>query len=109
KKMAYINTETLRGLEIGTFSWMASQILADAGQLPEDTDESYLQRVMQLVQPKVNGLDSLADYVAYFFNDAFPVDAKVTERLQKKGELSTLLEQLQSTLEPVQDWSEAEL
>ena len=109
KKMAYINTETLRGLEIGTFSWMASQILADAGQLPEDTDESYLQRVMQLVQPKVNGLDSLADYVTYFFNDAFPVDAKVTERLQKKGELSTLLEQLQSTLQPVQDWSEGEL
>lgn len=109
KKMAFVNTETLRSLELGTFSWMASQALAQAGILADKVDEDYLQAVMQLVQPKVNGLDTLADYVGYFFNDTFVYDEKVTERLKKKGNLVELLEQAKAALESAENWTEGDI
>ena len=107
--MAFVNTETLRSLELGTFSWMASQALAQAGILADKVDEDYLQAVMQLVQPKVNGLDTLADYVGYFFNDTFVYDEKVTERLKKKGNLVELLEQAKAALESAENWTEGDI
>jgi glutamyl-tRNA synthetase len=109
KKMAFINTETLRGLEVGTFSWLASQVLAQAGVLPEATDESYLQQVMALVQPKVSGLDALPSYVAYFFNDTFARDEKVLERIRQKGDPVQLLSELEAALRDVSIWDESNL
>ena len=105
KKMAFINMETLRGLEIGTFSWMASQVLSEAGLIKAGADENYLQRVMELVQPKVNGLDSLAEYVNYFFTEDFQYDEKTTQRLEKKGDAATLLVQVKETLSVLETWS----
>ncbi len=104
KKMAFINMETLRGLEIGTFSWMASQALANAGVIKGGVDEDYLQTVMQLAQPKVNGLDTIADYVGYFFTEDFSYDEKTTGRLQKKGNPVELLGQVKTALASVDDW-----
>jgi glutamyl-tRNA synthetase len=109
KKMAFINTETLRGLEVGTFSWMASQVLVQAGVLPDGTDESYLQQVMALVQPKVSGLDALPSYVAYFFNDTFERDAKVLERIRQKADPTQLFAELSTALSAVSSWDEGSL
>jgi len=109
KKMAFVNTETLRQLEIGTFTWLSSQILSEAGVISSDIDETYLQKVMQLVQPKVNGLDTLSEYVGYFFNDSFSYDAAVTERLRKKGNPVELLNQAKSALEAVSTWEESSI
>lgn len=105
KKMSFINTETLRSLEIGTFSWMASQSLSEAGVIKDGLDEDYFQKVMQLVQPKVSGLDSLADYVRYFFEDSFEYDTKTTQRLEKKGGSAELLTQVKEALAGIDTWT----
>jgi glutamyl-tRNA synthetase len=106
KKMAFINTEHLRILPAETFTWIASPLLSEKGILGEETDENYLQQVMKLVQPKISSLDTLSDFVGYFFTEDFPYDKKVTERLTKKGNPTLLLNQALETLEKVTDWAE---
>lgn len=109
KKMAFINTEHLRALPIETFTWIVSPILSEKGVLNENSDENYLQKVMQLAQPKVSSLDTLADYVGYFFTENFPYESKVTDRLTKKGDPSEKLTQAIETLEKVSDWCESSI
>ncbi|MCG8528230.1 MAG: glutamate--tRNA ligase [Opitutales bacterium] len=106
KKMAFINTEHLRQLPLETFSWMASPVLNEAGLIDEDTDEDYFQKVMMLAQPKVNSLDTLAEYVGYFFDDDFAYDEKVTAKLSKKGNPAEKVAEAKEALEGLENWTE---
>lgn len=105
KKMAYINTEHLRGLPIGSFTWLARPILERAGVPLDGCGEDYLQAVMELARAKVTGLETLPDYVGYFFADEVVADPKVTEKLMKKGDLALRLAELEQALSAVTDWS----
>lgn len=103
KKMAFINTEHLRVLPLDAFLEVAKSQLQDTDGL---ADQDYLKQVMRLVQPKVSSLDTLADYVSYFFANDFTIDDKVTQRLLKKGEPAVLLQQALDMLNTVSDWQE---
>ena len=106
KKMAFVNTEHLRALPADVFMEIAEPLLREQGLAGRIEDQDYLKQVIRLVQPKVNSLDTLADYASYFFNDDFAIDDKVTQRLVKKGEPGVLLQQALDTLNQVVDWQE---
>lgn len=85
KKMAHINFGHLKALPLETYAWHATPVLVEAGFVDESTDEDYIQKVLHLCQEKVNALENLAKFSAYFFTEAFEVDAKVEAKLNKKG------------------------
>lgn len=109
KKMAFINTGHLRALPLETFTWIASPLLSGNGIITDEIDEDYLQQVMTLVQPKVNSLDTLSDFVRYFFIEDFPYDEKTTHRLTKKGDPAVKLKQALEALEKTTDWTESSI
>lgn len=86
KKMAHLNFEHLKRLPVETYAWHARPVLTEAGVIEEDADEDYLQRVLALCQEKVDALENLAGFCAYFFTDTFPQDEKTGTKLSKKAD-----------------------
>lgn len=99
QKLGALNAEYLRELEIGSFTFLVRPLLAQAGVIPEDQDEDYLQAVLKLAQPKARSLEDLPDYVAYFFQDDYPMDEKTGQKIIKKGEPRALMAEVLPLLE----------
>ena len=85
KKMAHINFAHLKALPPETYAWHATPVLVEAGLVDETTDEDYIQKVLRICQDKVNALENLPGFVAYFFTSAFAVDPKTEAKLNQKG------------------------
>jgi glutamyl-tRNA synthetase len=83
RKLSSMNTAYLRELPIESFCWLARPILNQAGIITEEADEDYLQKVLALCQPKARSLETLAEFVAYFFIDQYPIDAKAEKKIQR--------------------------
>jgi glutamyl-tRNA synthetase len=111
RKMAFVNTEHLRALAPETFAWIAGPVMEAKGLRGENIEENYYQKVLQLFQPKVSGLESLPDQAIYCFTDTFPFDPSTTEKLRKKGEAATRIREALQALEtiPEGDWTEGSL
>jgi len=107
KKMAHINTEYLRGLPLETFAWIARPDLDEAGVVPEDTDEDYLQAVLGLCQEKVRSFPELPAYIGYFFKDDFEYTEKAHKKVFRKGDPPARVHELLAALESLEDFSEA--
>ncbi|MCC5841091.1 MAG: glutamate--tRNA ligase [Opitutales bacterium] len=105
KKMAHINFEHLKALPIESYAWCARPVLTESGVLPESADETQLQQVLSLCQPKVDNLENLPSFSRYFFSDDYPEDPSVRERLLKKGEPKQLLDELIPALEELEPWT----
>ncbi len=99
QKLAALNAEYLRELEIGSFTFLVRPILAAKGVITEDEDEDYLQAVLKLAQPKARSLEDLPEYVDYFFQDDYPVDGKVAEKIAKKADPKSLVAEMLPVLE----------
>ena len=69
KKLAALNTEYLRELNIASFTFLARPFLQSAGVIDEEVDEDYLQSVFKLCQPKTRSLETLSELCHYFFTD----------------------------------------
>jgi glutamyl-tRNA synthetase len=99
KKLAALNSEYLKELSIETLTQLALPELEEAGCVTDQTDREYLHSVLRLVQPKIKSLDTLADYVGYFFQERYEEDAKALVRIQKAGNAKELLAELIIVLE----------
>lgn len=91
KKLAALNTEYLRELNLESFAFLARPILAQAGVVEEDEDEDYLQSVLKLCQEKARSLDELPEFCRYFFKDDYTMDPAVGQRISKKSDPKELL------------------
>ncbi|MEM7792090.1 MAG: glutamate--tRNA ligase family protein [Verrucomicrobiota bacterium] len=109
RKLAALNADYLRELNIESFSFLARPILADAGVITEEENEDYLQAVLKLCQPKVRSLEDLPEYVGYFFKDNFAFDEKTGAKLVKKGDPKKVLAEILPILESVNNLSATEL
>lgn len=99
QKLAALNSEYLRELEIGSFTFLVRPILAEAGVVAEDEDEDYLQAVLTLAQPKARSLEDLPEYVAYFFKEDYSLDEKVAGKIAKKADPKVLIAEILPVLE----------
>lgn len=99
KKLAALNTEYLRELPIGNFTWMARPALHAAGLIGDDTEEDYLQRVLYLCQSKVRSLEDLPEFCRYFFDDNYEADEAVHAKLSKKSDPKALIAEILPLLE----------
>jgi glutamyl-tRNA synthetase len=109
RKLVFFNTEYLRGLPIGSFVELARPVLLNAGTIDDRTEEGYLKSVLTLCQEKVRLLGELPVYVDYFFNEAFPVDAKAKTKIFRRGAPCERLRELAAALESVESFSEEKL
>lgn len=98
RKLSFINTEYLRELPIETFTWLARPLLNDAGLVSPDFDESRLQRILAVAQPKVRSLEVLPGFVEFFFREDYPLDEKTTRKLFKKGDPLARLSEMRTVL-----------
>ena len=104
KKLSALNTEYLREMPIETYTWLARPILHSAGVIEEDADEDYIQSVLKLCQGKARGLDDLADFCRYFFQDDYTLDEKVGAKIAKKADPKELIAEILPVLEGVADF-----
>ena len=101
KKLAALNTEYLRELNIASFTFLARPFLQSAGVLDEEVEEDYLQSVFKLCQPKTRSLETLSELCHYFFTDKYPKDSKTEKKISKKFDSKVLLTELLPILESV--------
>ena len=102
QKLAALNADYLRELNIESFAFLVRPILAEAGVVSEDEDEDYLQAVLKLAQPKARSLEDLPEYVRYFFSDAYPMDEKTGAKIAKKSDPKELLAGILPVLESLE-------
>jgi glutamyl-tRNA synthetase len=103
KKLAHMNMEHLLELPAEDLVRRARAYFAglgdnEPGRAALAADATYFREVMRLCQPKLKGLEELPAYTAYFFTEAFPVDAKARDKVMGKGDPSTRLRELAGAL-----------
>lgn len=101
QKLSALNSEYLRELEIGSFTFLVRPILAEAGVITEEEDEDYLQAVLQLAQPKARSLEDLPEYVRYFFSDDYSADEKAAAKIAKKADPKELIAEIFPVLDGI--------
>lgn len=109
QKLAHINAEYLRKLSVEDLAWLTRPVLQEAGVFPEDGDEDYLQSVLSIAQEKIRSIETMPEFIKYFFNDEFPIDEKAKEKLFKKGDPATRLQEIFEVLSAQDDFSEEAL
>ncbi|MGB0744404.1 MAG: glutamate--tRNA ligase [Opitutales bacterium] len=105
QKLAALNSEYLREMEIGSFAFLVRPILAQAGVISEDEDEDYLQAVLKLAQPKVRSLEDLPEYLGYFFTDAYELEEKTAAKIAKKSDPKALIAEVLPVLEDIDEFT----
>lgn len=105
KKLSALNTEYLREMPIETYTWLARPLLHSAGVIEEDADEDYIQSVLKLCQGKARGLDDLADFCRYFFQEDYTLDEKVGAKIAKKADPKELIAEILPVLEGLADFA----
>lgn len=102
KKLAALNAEYLRELNIESFTFLARPLLNEAGVIGEGLDEDYLQSVLTLCQPKARSLDTLSELCGYFFRDTYAMDEKTGAKIAKKTDPEALLAEVLPILDTVE-------
>ena len=82
RKMASVNTDTLRGLPPEAFASLATTRLATAGITPP---AAQLLPVLAAVQGKLSALEHLPEFVGHFFREDFVRDPEALAGLSRKG------------------------
>lgn len=109
QKLAALNSEYLKELSNETLTQLALPELEEAGCVTDQTDREYLHSVLRLVQPKIKSLDTLADYVGYFFQERYEEDAKALARIQKNGDAKNLLLEIMEVFEAQEAYTSEQL
>lgn len=109
QKLAHFNSEYVRKLSIENLAWLARPVLAEADVIEEDIDEDYLQEVLAISQEKMRSIENLPEFLGYFFNDDYPIDAAAKEKVFKKGNVKKRLQEIYNALSSQSDFSEAAL
>jgi len=85
RKMAHVNSLTLRGLAPQAFAKLASATLTEAGVTTGGRDGALLADVLPIVQEKAVSLEHLPEFVGFFFREDFARDPVALANLTKKG------------------------
>jgi glutamyl/glutaminyl-tRNA synthetase len=104
-KLSALNAEYIRELAMDVFAEKASSILKAKGINLDSIEESYLLKVLELCQGKIKSMDTLFDYVHYFFQDGYDFDAKGMQRIQKGVDPKVLLGEIMSIFENEAEYS----
>jgi glutamyl-tRNA synthetase len=104
-KLSALNAEYIRELAMDVFAEKASAILKAKGINLDSIEESYLLKVLELCQGKIKSMDTLFDYVHYFFQDGYDFDAKGMQRIQKGVDPKVLLGEIMSIFENEAEYS----
>jgi len=104
KKLAALNAEYLREMNLESFTFLARPLLHAAGAIAEEEDEDYLQAVLGLCQPKARSLDTLPELCSYFFQDTYLLDEKVGVKIAKKADPKLLLAEVLPILRSIESF-----
>tara|TARA_B100001248_G_scaffold262503_1_gene258964 strand:- start:67482 stop:68798 length:1317 start_codon:yes stop_codon:yes gene_type:complete len=94
RKLSFINADYVRKLPLETLAWLTRPMLTQAGVLEEGCDEDYFQSVLAISQEKVKDLESMPDFLKYFFKEDYSQDEKAHKKIFKKPEAKTRLEEI---------------
>jgi glutamyl-tRNA synthetase len=111
KKLAHMNMAYLLELPAERFVALAREFFqrqagAEGGAVAGAAlaaEPGYFREVMLLSQPKIKGVEELPAYTAYFFNETYPLDAKVRDKVMAKGEPLARLRELGEALREAGD------
>ncbi|MBM3844549.1 MAG: glutamate--tRNA ligase, partial [Verrucomicrobia bacterium] len=101
RKLAHMNQSYLLELPADAFVARAREQHARAGATGAAglaAEAVYFRDVALLCQPKLKGLEELPAYAAHFFSEAFPLDAKVREKVLAKGDPRARLDEVLAAL-----------
>lgn len=105
-KLMALNAEYIKDMPITQFAELAKPILETAGVLNGETvDADYCSKVLSLCQEKIKSLETLPDFVYYFFNENYAYDAKGMARIEKATNSQLLLEEVIACFEGLSAWN----
>ncbi len=105
-KLMALNAEYIKNMPITQFEELAKPILETAGVLNgEAVDEDYCSKVFALCQEKIKSLETLPDFVYYFFNENYAYDAKGMARIEKAKNSQLLFEEVIACFEGLSAWN----
>lgn len=109
KKLLWMNGTYLRSLPHIVYAERFRKMLESAGLWRNDLPESFWNRLMDQLRPRVKRDDEIAPAAIYFLVDNYPFDPKaVAKRLQKPG-VAELLLVLAERFESLSDFSETSI
>jgi glutamyl-tRNA synthetase len=106
RKMLHLNSMYLRELPLETFCTQAKQVLEKAGYDLSRYGEKDFADAMKLCQEKIFVMDDLPGFARFFYDDAFVIDPKATEKIAKKENIKARLEKLAPAFDALADWSD---
>ena len=86
RKLLAMNSDYIKEMSLVKFQKIVMPLLIESQCVNKSTDLEYLQIVLKLCQPKIRSLDSLKDFVYYFFNDDFSYDPKPLNKFKANQE-----------------------
>ena len=105
-KLMALNAEYIKDMPITQFAELAKPILETAGVLNGETvDADYCSKVLSLCQEKIKSLETLPDFVYYFFNENYAYDAKGMARIEKVTNSQLLFEEVIACFEGLSAWN----
>ena len=105
KKLANMNMTYLLAQPADRFLTLARDYFRrQPGGTAVLANEAYFGEIMRLAQPKIKGIEELGTYTAYFWDENFPIDAMVKEKVMAKGDPQARLNELLAAL-PTMDFS----
>ena len=105
-KLMALNAEYIKDMPITQFAELAKPILETAGVLNgEMVDADYCSKVLSLCQEKIKSLETLPDFVYYFFNENYAYDAKGMARIEKATNSQLLFEEVIACFEGLSAWN----
>ena len=109
KKLAALNAEYIRDLAISDLAQYALPILESNGIDIASIEQAYLLKVLELCQTKIKALETLFEYIHYFFLDTYEFDAKGMQRIHKGVDPKVLLNEIMPIFESMEVYSKDEL
>jgi len=93
-KLASLNADYIRELPLEELIDLAMPVLSEAQCVDSSVNIDYLKSVFLLCQPKMKSLETLAEYVDYFFKEDFEFDPKASARIKKGEDAKQLLNEV---------------
>lgn len=98
-KLASLNADYIRELPLEELIDLAMPVLSEAQCVDSSVNVDYLKSVFLLCQPKMKSLETLSDYVGYFFKEDFEFDPKASARIKKGEDAKQLLNEVLAVFE----------
>ncbi len=107
KKLAHMNMLYLLERSPEAFYRDNVSAMVQSAKTKTWIEAKNFREVLSLAQPKVKSLEEVPTYVEYFFNEDYPVDPKVKEKVMAKGDPRARLAELIAALPGMEFSSDA--